>query len=120
MIDERALAPIAPPSSSSASIETAPRIARPREEYTGPATGHTYRRMGGPKRELEYAVTVRASRPGEGAQIGDLWVEFSSITKTGKPGRGRPIRFRLDVGAKRFLFSQFEQALTLGDFARGV
>ena len=110
---ERAITAATPTSSAEA-----PRTWK-QESYSGPATGRTRRRLG-PRRELDVRMTLRASSAGEGAHQGDLWLEFEPVTKSGRPGRGRPLRFRLDIGAKRFLFSQLEQALTLGDFARGV
>ena len=83
---------------------------RKRESYEGPGTGRAWLHKGA--RALAVDVMLGAAEPGEGAQIGDVWLTFT--------GDGEQVVVRLDIGAKRFLHELLEQALTIGDFSRGV
>jgi hypothetical protein len=99
--------------SEAPALEAPPRV-RKREHYIGPGTGRAWLCIG--EGEIPVRVMLSASEPGEGADIGDV---FLILEGTGEGERGR-LRVRLDIGAKRFLHGLLEQALTIGDFARGV
>jgi hypothetical protein len=85
------------------------------EPYEGPATGYAWKREG--TRSIAVRMMLTASKPGQLAEVGDVFLEFAELKK-GRPTK-RKWRFQLDVGAKRFLFSMLEQAITIGDFRRG-
>ena len=95
-------------------VADAPARARKREHYEGPGTGRAWLRIDDDTPEIPVALMIRAAEPGEGASIGDLFLTIGGV------GDDKPMSVRLDIGAKRFLFSLLEQALTLGDFSRGV
>lgn len=84
-------------------------------EYKGPARGHTTRIGlvdGETPREVEVDVMLSAAPPaGFTANVGDIFLTIAPPAgKAGKPGA---LQFRLDLGAKRFLYSQLEQNVVI-------
>lgn len=116
--------PLTPQGPAHAAATSSPPSMRRLEAYEGPGTGRVFLRLGKSK-PVPVSMMIRAARPGEGAESGDLFLTFEN---TAKPKRGKqrdgPARtalvFHLDIGAKRFLLSMLEQAVTIANFKSGV